>query len=118
VGDFTNKGRLDVVTNNFNDRPYYFRNRFPPRNYVSFRLRGTRSNRDAVGAVVRVHAGGGVMVRQVQAAGGYLSQSSAALHFGLGDRGAVERVEVRWPSGRRQTLRNPAINRLHRLTEP
>jgi hypothetical protein len=57
------------------------------------------------------------MVRQVQAAGGYLSQSSRTLHFGLGQRSSVDRAEVRWPSGLVQTIHTPAVNTLHRLNE-
>lgn len=57
------------------------------------------------------------MLRQVNTAGGYLSQSSKTLHFGLGDATTVERVEVRWPSGIRQILNFPAIDRLHEVTE-
>src|SRR5258708_39142423 len=74
TADFDGDGRLDLVTNNFNDRPYYFRNNFPQKNYVAFRLQGTKSNRDAIGAVVRLYLGKEIMTRQVQAAGGYLSQ--------------------------------------------
>jgi hypothetical protein len=118
TGDFDGDGRLEIVTNNFNDQPYYFKNQLPRRNYVAFRLRGTRSNRDAVGAVVRLYQGGRVLTRQVQAAGGYLAQSSYTLHFGLGDRPAVDRVEIRWPSGIRQTIRGPALNRRNDVIEP
>jgi enediyne biosynthesis protein E4 len=117
VADFDGDGRLDLVVNNFNDRAYYYRNVAPRRNYIAFRLTGTKSNRDAVGALVWLHLGKEVMVRQVQAAGGYLSQSSLTLHFGLGDR-AVDWAEVRWPSGLRQRIERPAVNTLHRLTEP
>jgi hypothetical protein len=118
TADFDGDGRLDLLVNNFNDSPYYFKNGFPRRNYVAFRLQGTRSNRDAVGAVVRLHVGGDVLVRQVQAAGGYLSQSSKTLHFGLGGREQVDMVEIRWPSGLRQTMERPGINALHQVSEP
>jgi hypothetical protein len=117
TADFANDGRLGIVTNNFNDGPYYFKNRFPRRNYIAFRLRGTRSNRDAIGAVVKIYTGKEVMLRQVQAAGGYLSQSSKTVHFGLGERRKVDRVEVRWPSGRRQTIKNPVLNKRHDVLE-
>jgi enediyne biosynthesis protein E4 len=118
VADFDGDGRLDIVTNNFNDRPYFFANRFPRQNYVAFRLTGTRSNRDAIGALVRLWIGKKVMVRQVSPAGGYLSQSSLVVHFGLGDQSKVDRVEIRWPLGLVQTLVNPAINTLHQIREP
>ncbi len=118
VADFDGDGRLDIVTNNFNDRPYFFANVFPKRNYVKFRLTGTRSNRDAIGAVVRLWAGKTVMVRQVNPAGGYLSHSSRTLHFGLGGRTSVDRIEIRWPRGTVQTLNNPGINTLHQIREP
>jgi hypothetical protein len=118
VADFTGKGRLDVVVNNFNGPAYYFRNHFPRKNYISFRLQGTKSNRDAIGALVRLHMGKEVMVRQVHAAGGYLSQSSKTLHFGLGDRDHIDRVEILWPKGTRQSLDQPKINARHDVTEP
>ncbi|HVA46662.1 MAG TPA: CRTAC1 family protein [Pirellulales bacterium] len=117
TADFNGDGRLDLVVNNFNDRPYYFQNHFPDRHYVSFRLRGVRSNRDAIGAVVRLQLGKQTLVRQVQCAGGYLSQSSKTLHFGLGDAERLERVEIRWPSGIRQTLGPLEVDRIHDVTE-
>ena len=118
VADFDSDGRLEIVTNNFNDRPYYFANRFERRNYVELRLTGTVSNRDAVGAVVRLWVGTTVMVRQVNPAGGYLSHSSRVIHFGLGEHSSVDRIEIRWPRGTAQTLDHPAINRLLQVREP
>jgi hypothetical protein len=117
VADFRGIGRLDLVVNNFNDRPYFFENQFPKRNFVQFRLCGTKSNRDAIGAVARLYVGKQILTRQVSPAGGYLAQSSRTLHFGLGEHTAVERLEIVWPGGRRQTLANPAINRLHEIVE-
>jgi hypothetical protein len=118
TADFSGSGRLDIVTSNFNDQPYYFKNEYPRKNYVAFRLRGTRSNRDAVGAVVRLYQGDRVLTRQVQGACGYLSQSSKTLHFGLGDRPEIDRVEITWPGGLRQRLGAVAINTLHDVVEP
>src|SRR5262249_5856327 len=92
TADFAGTGRLDVITNNFNDHPYYFKNEFPRKNYIAFRLEGAmtqadppqkpqknkqaKSNRDATGALVHIYMGKEVMVRQVHGATGYLSQSS------------------------------------------
>jgi hypothetical protein len=117
TADFFGDGRLAIVTNNFNDQPYFFRNQYPAKNYVAVRLRGTRSNRDAVGALVRVYRGDRVLSRQVHGACGYLSQSSKVLHFGLGDATAIDRVEITWPGGHRQRLDGLAVNRTHDITE-
>ncbi|HVX11664.1 MAG TPA: CRTAC1 family protein [Pirellulales bacterium] len=118
TADFDSDGRLDLIVNNFNDRPYFFKNQFPRRRFIGFRLRGTKSNRDAIGAVVRLQIGDETLVRQVHASGGYLSQSSKTLHFGLGGRSAIDRVEIRWPSGTRQILASLPLNRIHEIVEP
>src|SRR3989442_4481617 len=118
VADFDGDGRLEIVTNNFNDRPYYFANRFPRRNYVELRLTGTHSNRDAIGAVVRLWVGKTVMVRQVNPASGYLAQSSRVVHFGLGDHDKVDRIEIRWPRVFFKGLAPPEIYTLLQIREP
>ena len=118
TADFDGDGRLDLMVNNFNDQPYYFKNQFPRRHYVAFRLRGTQSNRDAIGAVVKLYSDGRTMIRQVQSTGGYLSQSSKTLHFGCGENEAIGRVEIRWPHGARQVLESLASDCLHEITEP
>lgn len=118
VADFDRDGLLELVVNNFNDQPYFFKNHFPRRNYVGFRLRGTKANRDAIGAVVRLYQGEKVMTRQVEAAGGYLAQSSRTVHFGLGDRAELDRVEITWPGGVRQRLDSVTANTVHDVIEP
>jgi hypothetical protein len=110
--DFDGDGRLDFVVNNFNDRAFLWRNAGPTRRWCELRLAGKKGNREAVGALVTLTAGGRRQVRQVQAAGGYLSQSSNVLHFGLGDAGRIERVEIRWPDGTKQTLEGVKIDAL------
>jgi enediyne biosynthesis protein E4 len=117
TGDFDGDGRLEVVVNNFNDQPYYLKNQFPQKNYVAFRLIGGVSNRDGIGAIVRLYKDGKVMTRQVQGAGGYLSQSSKVVHFGLGDTDTFDKVEVTWPSGRKQTLDGATANQRHDVLE-
>jgi hypothetical protein len=84
---------------------------------VSFELEGTRSNRDAVGARVRVRTGVSWQTRVVTAGSGYLSSSSLRQHFGLGSATRVDEVVIDWPSGERTELRDLEVNRLHRVTE-
>ncbi len=115
--DFDGDGRLDVVVNNFNDRPYLLHNRFPQRHWLGLRLRGVKSNPDAIGAIVTVRAAGRPHVRIVESSSGYLSQSSRTLHVGLGDAAEVESVEIVWPGGARQTVRGLAADRVHEIVE-
>jgi len=118
TADFDRDGRLEIIANNFNDQPYYFKNQFPKQDFIALRLRGTASPRDAIGAVVRLHQNGKVMTRQVSGATGYLSQSSKVVHFGLGGNGDPDRIDIVWPSGVRQTLTGLAVNSVHEITEP
>ena len=71
-----------------------------------------------MGALVRLTVGKQTLVRQVHAAGGYLAQSSNVLHFGLGDAKRIDRMEIRWPSGRVQRLDGPQIDGLRVIREP
>jgi hypothetical protein len=73
-------------------------------NFLQVRLQGGRSNRDGLGALVRVKAGGRTQVQAHDGKSGYLSQSALPLYFGLGEAASVERVEVTWPSGRTQVI--------------
>lgn len=118
TADFDLDGRLEIVTNNFNHGPYYYRNQLPKQNYIQFRLTGTASNRDAIGAVVTVITGDRKQVRLLQTAAGYLSQSTKLIHFGLHDAKTVDSVEILWPGGRRQTLTGLTLNTVHDIQEP
>jgi hypothetical protein len=100
LSDFDGDGDLDLIVNNFNCEPYLLRNDAPKRHWLEVKLLGKAASGakcDAWGARVRVRAGGKTWSRQLACAQGYLAQSSARLHFGLGDATAVESVEVFWP---------------------
>jgi len=117
AADFDHDGRLEIVVNNFNDHPYLYASKLPINNYLTFQLRGTQSNRDAIGAVVRLFSENDVLTRQVPAAGGYLANNSRRLHFGLGKRN-IQKVEIVWPSGVRQTIVDPQLNHMLDIVEP
>lgn len=118
VADFNGDGRLDLIVNNFNDRPYYFVNEIDQQHFLAVKLQGRRGNRDAVGAVLRLHIGDQIMTRQIHPAGGYLSQSSKMAHFGLGSRTSIDRLEIRWPGGQVQTVESPRVDTQHLIVEP
>jgi hypothetical protein len=110
VADFNNDGRLDLVMNNNNETPViYLNNLKKTGNSVELKLVGTVSNRDAIGACVWLTAGGKRMMRQVEAGSGYASEMMLPLHFGLGKADHVDAVEIRWPSGRVQHLKEQEL---------
>jgi hypothetical protein len=98
-GDFDNDGDLDIVLTTNGGPPALLRNDGGSNRSVRFRLVGTRSNRDGLGAVIRVTAGGETQMQMLRSGSSYLSQSEKVLTFGLGNRMQADTVEVRWPSG-------------------
>ena len=119
LADFGNRGVLDVIVANQRGPLLLYRNSVTPgRHWIQFDLEGTSSNRSALGARVELHWNGRVQVQEVVAASGFSAQNQRRLHFGLGDASAVDRVVIRWPSGARQTLEAPAVDRLHMVREP
>jgi len=100
VADLNGDGKLDLVINNNNSTPTLYLNILSRSgNSVVIALQGTRSNRDAIGARVRVKIGGKTMMRQVEAGSGYASEMMLPVHFGLGTANKIESVEITWPSG-------------------
>jgi hypothetical protein len=111
TADFDGDGDLDLVVNNFNHEPYLFRNDSPKAHFLQLRLRGKKSNRDGCGARVKVIAGDLTQYREAHSSGGYLTQSSPVLHFGLGKAATVDRVEIIWPGTKEpQVISNPRID--------
>jgi hypothetical protein len=104
-GDYDNDGDIDVLINQSNRPAILLRNEIGNRNhYVLLHLRGRERNRFAIGARARVESGDLVQYEEIRTESGFLSQSDLRLHFGLGDRDRVDRVEIRWPNGFVQTL--------------
>jgi tetratricopeptide (TPR) repeat protein len=118
VGDVDNDGRLDALLVDQRGPLALLRNQGPSGgHFVTIQCVGTPSNRDAVGAVVSLEAGGRRQVAQRFGGGSYQSADDPRLHFGLGDTGAVDRIEVRWPSGAVQSWTGLAADRGYRLVE-
>jgi enediyne biosynthesis protein E4 len=120
--DLDNDGDLDLVVNDFNSAPMVLVSNLSERrpiHWLKVKLIGTVSNRDGLGAFVRVTSGGRTLTKYNDGKSGYLSQSSLPLYFGLGDAQKVDRVEVDWPSGRKQAITQDLPgNEVLRITEP
>jgi enediyne biosynthesis protein E4 len=121
IFDLDGDGDLDIVTNDFNSAPQVLISDLTERraiHWIAVVLAGTASNRNGLGATVRVRAGGRVYTKYNDGKSGYLSQSATPLYFGLGDAAAVERIEVDWPSGRKQVeTEHLETNRTRRIVE-
>ena len=116
--DFDNDGNMDVLVANNNDPPALLHNRGGAGNhFLNFKLIGTKSNRDATGARVRVRTGGMSQIREIMAGGSYLSQSDLRAHFGIGPARLADTVEVFWPSGLRQAFRNVEADQFYVIQE-
>jgi hypothetical protein len=118
VGDLFNDGQVDVVVEDIDGAPMVLRNRgIPGQHWVSFELAGSKSNRLAIGARVKLTSGGISQTGQVRSGGSYLSQSDLRLHFGLGTASKIDSVEIRWPSGTTDTLTNLAADQFYAVLE-
>jgi hypothetical protein len=118
VVDLDRDGRLDMVVANAGSSPHLFRNvGGPAGNWVAFELVGRGANPEAIGAQLRLTAGSRTQLRFVDGGNGFASQSSRQVYFGLGAATAIERLEVRWPSGSREVFVALPAGRLHRLSE-
>jgi hypothetical protein len=117
-GDFDNDGDVDVLVFNMNEPPSLLRNDYAgPNRWIAVKLLGTASNRAALGATVRVTAGGRTQAQAVLSQSSYYSHDDLRLHFGLGSSIAADSIEVRWPSGRIETVQNVRGGRVVTLKE-
>jgi hypothetical protein len=107
--DFDRDGDLDILMTTNNGPAYLYRNDQQTGNHsIRFRLTGTKSNRDAIGAMVRVEHEGSTQERLVKGGSSYLSQSELPVTFGLGKRDKIDRVTIEWPSGKPEEYKNLA----------
>ena len=119
TGDLDDDGDMDVVVTTTNGRAYVLRNDGGnAANWLQIRLVGKKSNRDGIGAEIRVlSASGALQQATVTTSSSYLSASDPRAHFGLGAEKTIKSVEVRWPSGARQRLENVPVNRVLTIVE-
>jgi len=122
VADFDNDGRPDLFVANANAEPFLYHNVSPRTNHwAGFQLEGRASNRDAIGAQLRLTASakmnGRTLLRFVDGGNGFAGQSTRRVYFGLGPAESTERLEIRWPSGRLQVIEKPPVDRLTRIVE-
>jgi hypothetical protein len=118
IGDIDNDGRVDAVVTT-NDGPIHVLHNETqsPNHWLTLRLVGHKSNRDAIGAVVKVVTSQGLQFATVTTAGSYLSSSDKRVHFGLGLDTAVKTIEIHWPSGVRQTLQHVRADQVLQVDE-
>jgi hypothetical protein len=119
LADLWNRGVLDAVVAYQRGPLLVYKNTVTPQHgWIAFALEGTRSNRSAIGAEIRVHWAGMEQVQQIEGGNGFAAQNQRRAHFGLGPASQVDSVVIRWPSGALQTIASPAINTLHAFVEP
>jgi hypothetical protein len=117
AADFDNDGGVEILVNNSHDAPSLLKNYGARGSWISLKLVGTKSNRDAIGARVTVSAAGHNQLQEVRSGGGYISQSDFRLHFGLGKATKAETVEVKWPSGQRQVFHDVEADKFYLIEE-
>jgi hypothetical protein len=118
-GDIDNDGRIDAVVTALEGATEVWLNRSrQENNWIHISTRGTRSNRDGVGAKIRVTSKSGVQYNHVNTAVGYGCASDKRVHFGLGSDSVIDEVQITWPSGTVQVLRDVPVNQVLSVVEP
>ena len=116
--DLWNRGVLDVVVANQRGPLLIYKNNVTPDNkWIDFDLEGAASNRSAIGAQVRLFWNGHQQVQQVSGGSGFCAQNQRRIHFGLGKNPQIERAEIRWPSGKTETIDKPSVGQVYKIKE-
>ena len=119
IGDLNNDGKIDVVVTSNNGPAWVLINKTPtPNHWLTLKLTGVKSNRDGIGARVKIATASGDQYATVTTAGSYQSSSDVRVHFGLGAETTVKEIEVRWPSGVVQALTGVRANQILNVREP
>lgn len=119
LGDYDNDGDIDIYIVNLDSYGMFLRNnKGNQNNWLTLNLVGQTSNRDGIGSRIKLIAGGKVQTAQKKSTSGYLSQNDPRIHFGLVKNDIVERIEIKWPSGKLQVLENIKVNQILMVKEP
>jgi hypothetical protein len=122
-GDFDNDGDVDVLIMNMNEPPSLLRNEYisgpsrPGNNWIELKLIGVKSNRSAIGARVRLKAGGNLQAQELSSQSSYYSHNDPRLHFGLGSSKKADQIEIRWPSGVTELIKDLVANQITTIKE-
>ncbi|MBS1851194.1 MAG: CRTAC1 family protein [Acidobacteria bacterium] len=119
IGDIDNDGRLDAVVTTNEGAAYILHNETAsPNHWITFKLVGRKSNRDAIGAEIKIVTSQGIQFTTVTTGGSYLSAGDKRAHFGVGGDDTISSVQIRWPSGLQQTLKSVRADQILQVEEP